>query len=203
MQANADTFASRLTVTEAARRAQIVDATIRTIAEHGFASASYARIAKRAGISSTGLISYHFASKHDLLAEVATGIIRDIGQHMHVLMQSASTPTEALTIYIEGTVGFMRDHPERMRALLDIFMNGGLSWDGASEQSALSGIERILIWGQETGEFRDFDIRVMATTIQRSIDGIPFVQQTDPALDLDAWADEIVSLFTLATVRQV
>ena len=36
---------------------------ITTIAELGYASASFARIAKRAGLSSTGLISYHFANR--------------------------------------------------------------------------------------------------------------------------------------------
>ena len=41
------------TVTASARRAQIVTAAIDTIAELGYGNASLARIAKRAGISST------------------------------------------------------------------------------------------------------------------------------------------------------
>lgn len=200
MQANPSP--ATITITETARRAQIVEATIGTIAEHGFAHASYARIAKRAGLSSTGLISYHFASKQDLMTEVATGVIAKIGTHMHELMKAATSPASALATYIEGTIGFMRDHPEPMKALLEIFMNGALAWDGTAEAPALSGLERILRWGQETGEFRDFDSRVMATTIQRAVDGIPFVQATDPSLDLDAWAAELVRLFTLATARQ-
>ncbi|MEU6155652.1 TetR family transcriptional regulator [Actinosynnema sp. NPDC047251] len=32
-----------------------------TLAESGYAGASFARIAKRAGLSSPGLLSYHFA----------------------------------------------------------------------------------------------------------------------------------------------
>lgn len=202
MESTTSSQPTRLTFTEAARRAQIVEATIGTIAEHGFVHASYARIAKRAGLSSTGLISYHFASKQDLMTEVATGIVAFISHHMHGLMKDATSPTAALATYIEGTIGLMRDHPEPMRALLEIFMNGALAWNGESEEPALSAIERILVWGQEVGEFRQFDSRVMATTIQRAVDGIPFVQQTDPSLDLDAWATELVRLFTLATVRQ-
>jgi TetR/AcrR family fatty acid metabolism transcriptional regulator len=42
------------TFTESARRAQIVQAAIETIAEVGYARASYARIAEHAGLSSTG-----------------------------------------------------------------------------------------------------------------------------------------------------
>ncbi len=45
------------------------------IAELGYPKASYARIAERAGLSSTGLISYHFADKSDLIGEVAASVI--------------------------------------------------------------------------------------------------------------------------------
>ena len=54
---------------ETARRAQIMAAAIDTIAEAGFAGASFARIAGKLGIS-RGLISYHFAGKDDLVKEV-------------------------------------------------------------------------------------------------------------------------------------
>ncbi|TDD47082.1 TetR family transcriptional regulator [Nonomuraea terrae] len=50
-------------VTNSARRAQIVGATIATIAELGYHQASFARIAERANLSSTRLISYHFDHK--------------------------------------------------------------------------------------------------------------------------------------------
>jgi AcrR family transcriptional regulator len=43
------------TVTETARRAQIVRAAIDTIAQLGYRNASFAQIARRAGLSSTGL----------------------------------------------------------------------------------------------------------------------------------------------------
>jgi AcrR family transcriptional regulator len=47
------------TFVEAARRDQIVRAAIETIAEEGYARASFVRIAQRASIS-PGLITYHF-----------------------------------------------------------------------------------------------------------------------------------------------
>jgi hypothetical protein len=49
-----------------ARRAQIIEAAIRTLDEIGYVQASLAQIAKRAGIS-TALISYHFSDKDDLM----------------------------------------------------------------------------------------------------------------------------------------
>jgi len=40
---------------------------------------------------------------------------------------------------------------------------------------------------------------VMAAAIQRSIDGLPFLLQTRPELDLDLVADELAALFDHAT----
>jgi AcrR family transcriptional regulator len=51
------------TFTEEARRTQIVTAAIETIAELGYAQTSFTQIAKRAGLSGTSLISYHFTGK--------------------------------------------------------------------------------------------------------------------------------------------
>ena len=65
----------RRSVTEAARRRQIVDATISTVAEVGYGRASYAQIARQAGLSSTGLISYHFAGKADLIQAVVAQVV--------------------------------------------------------------------------------------------------------------------------------
>src|SRR5687768_12945642 len=62
----------------AARRAQILEATIAVIAEEGFAKASFARIRERAGLSSTRLISYHFAGKAELVAALVEHVVAGI-----------------------------------------------------------------------------------------------------------------------------
>ena len=51
---------------EQARRSQIVDTAIRTIAQRGYSQASLAEIAREAGISK-GVISYHFEGKDDYI----------------------------------------------------------------------------------------------------------------------------------------
>jgi TetR/AcrR family fatty acid metabolism transcriptional regulator len=58
---------------EAARRAQIIECTIETIASLGHAQASLAQIAARAGISK-GVISYYFGSKDALIDQVVAEI---------------------------------------------------------------------------------------------------------------------------------
>jgi AcrR family transcriptional regulator len=186
-------------VTEQARRAQIIGAAIETIAELGYPRTTFARIAERAGLSSTGLISYHFANKGELIEQAALSVITEIGAVVHLRVTAASTAPDRLRAYILGTTEFIDTHRTQMKALLDIFLNGGLSYDSADEQQVLSPIEQILTDGQHGGDFRDFDVLVMATAIQRAVDGLPFLLQAHPDVDPVAYGEELATLFDLAT----
>src|SRR6201996_6707398 len=81
---------------EQARRAQIVTAAIAVIAENGSGRASFARIAEQAGLSSTGLISYHFASRAELMELVADRVIAEITAFMGDRMAGATGAADAL-----------------------------------------------------------------------------------------------------------
>jgi AcrR family transcriptional regulator len=187
------------TFIETARRAQIVAAAIETIAEVGYARASFAQIAKRAGLSSTGLISYHFSGKDELIGEVAQTVIGSIAQFMSETMRGASGPRAALRLYIEGNCAFIAGHRTEMKALLEIFMNGGFTYGASEEREVLSPLEQILRAGQDAGEFRGFDVKVMATLIQRAVDGLPFLLANEPDLDIAAYAREVAVAFDRAT----
>lgn len=186
--------------TATARRAQIVAATIETIAELGYAQTSFARIAERAGLSSTRLISYHFAGKRELIEQVLGELYTEIGEFMAARLAGRTSARDLLLGYIEGNVEFIAGHRTQMKALLGIFLAGGLDYDPkSSELVVLDPVERILRQGQESGEFRDFDPRVVAASVQRSVDGIPMLLEARPDLDLDACAAELCTLFDLAT----
>ena len=176
-------------------------AAIETIAEAGYANASFTRIARRAGLSSTGLISYHFAGKSELMEQVAQEVYAALGQHMTARMSGARGPAQALEAYIRGVTEFIAAHRHEMKAVLEIFMNGGIQYTPDTELVVLSPVEEILGAGQSAGEFRQFDIRVMAAVIQRAVDGLPFLLETHPDIDLGQYADELVTTFTLATRR--
>lgn len=194
-------------VTSQARRAQIVAAAIDVIAGEGYRQATFARIADRAGLSSTRLISYHFKGKDDLIRAVVAGVYTDLGQFMQQKLRDHPTMRGALAAYIHSLVDYIAVHQRQMQALLTVFLEHRFedqtpSYDSDSERRATAALEEILRTGQRNGEFRRFDIFVMATTIQRALDGIPFLLRVHTDLDLDRHASELATLFDLATRRE-
>ena len=186
--------------TAQARRAQIVAATIETIAEFGYAQTSFGRIAEKANLSSTRLISYHFAGKQELMAQVASDLYQDIAEFMTRRLIGQRSAAGALRGYIEGNIEYIATHRNQMKALLDIFLSGVLS-DGepATALVSVGPVEQILRDGQAAGEFRDFDPTIVAACVQRGIEAVPMLAQMRPDLDLAACAAEMATLFDLAT----
>jgi AcrR family transcriptional regulator len=185
-------------VTTGARRAQIVTAAIDTIAELGYGNASFARIAKRAGISSTRLISYHFDDKAELVRAVVGAVLAEAAESMGKRLRTAESRTELLTVYIESNLEFIAEHPTAIRAVLEIAANARAD-DGtplvADADDPVGRLAQMFREGQEAGEFRAFDPVVMAVTLRAAIDAAA----SRPELDPHAYAAELVSLFTRAT----
>ncbi|WP_181275736.1 TetR/AcrR family transcriptional regulator [Brevibacterium oceani] len=188
-------------MTNQARRAQIVKAAISLLAESGYRVATFHNIAKQAGVKSTRTISYHFANKDDLIEAVVSHIYQLISTYMaDAGHHRASSPTSALEGYVRAAVGLTKDHRDPMSALMTIMLEHHLTegrevYGDEQESHVVSEVERILIDGQAAGEFTEFDTTIMATTIQRSVDGIPFILRFNPDLDLDHYADELVATF--------
>src|SRR5215475_7240389 len=113
------------TFTESGRRAQIVTAAIEVIAEIGYANASFSRIAKHAGLSSTGMISYHFAGKDDLIAACVAEIEQITGAFMQPYIDAAEGHVAQLRAYVESNVALVGGHPAEVRALIDIVRGAG------------------------------------------------------------------------------
>lgn len=194
------------TFIEEARRAQIVQAAVDTIVELGFAHASLAQIAKRAGISKS-VISYHFAGKDDLLKQVVTDVFRAGAAFVVPRIEAQPTAHGALQAFLEADVKFIGSHASHIQAVNEIITNfrnadGESPWDTASMEWLLDGIESLLRWGQETGEFREFSIRFMALTILAAVSEVARQVGAYPDIDLDAYARELVTLFDCATRKE-
>jgi len=188
---------------EAARRAQIIECAIDAIAELGFAQTSLAQIAKRAGIS-TGVISYYFAGKDDLIRAVAAHVYAVGEGHIDPLVSREGSLRIALLTFIEASVDFIAVKPRYPTAIMNIIRAGRTEggkprFDPAVGEARRLGFNNILRRGQELGEFRPFNVDVMTITIIESLDCIPQQVVENPELDLKAYAAELVTLFDLAT----
>src|SRR5262245_48868101 len=151
----------KATFTNAARRAQIVESAIDTIAELGYAGASFARIARRAGLSSTRLISYHFAEKDDLMREVLHTVVARFTDYVRPRAEGEDSPRRRLIAALEANVDFIAGHRRDVVTLHEIERNYRTA-DGRPvlQQQAEDDLQTIASWlreGQRQGELREFD----------------------------------------------
>lgn len=194
---------NRPTFTEAARRAQIIECAIETLATLGYAQASLAHIAERAGVSK-GVIVYYFSSKEELFEQVIQAIYAEGAHLLGPPIAAQPTATLMLQIYIQTNVEYIGTHRLQMMAIREIALNfrtadGKLHSSVLKDGPILEALEVILRKGQDSGEFRAFDPRVMAITIRQAIDVVPRLLATNPDLDVEAYARELATLFDRAT----
>ena len=112
----------RRTFTEAARREQIVRAAVDTLAELGYADTSLGKIARTAGLSSVGMISYYFSGKAELMAEVVTTVLATAEEVVAPRVASASTAVERFRAYVQGSLDWAATHRSDAVALVEIAM---------------------------------------------------------------------------------
>jgi AcrR family transcriptional regulator len=189
-----------------ARRAQIIDCAINTIADLGFANASIDQIAKRAGISK-GVITYHFPSKEEIVDAIVEKVLGAGRAYMEPRIIVETSAAGRLRAYIESHLEFMDAHRKLLIALLEIAMNarradGSLVIGPAARAERVASLEELLRVGQRSGEFRRFNTRVMALTIIQAIDGMPPLLTREPSVDLKLHAKELATMFALATRKQ-
>ncbi|WP_225724709.1 MULTISPECIES: TetR/AcrR family transcriptional regulator [unclassified Nocardia] len=188
------------------RRRQIVAAAMEVLAESGYAQTSFARIAERAGISSTRLISYHFAGKEELLRAIAEQAKEAAVAFISPPIEAAPGPRAMLAAYITANLEFCRERPVALRALIEIATNAkaafGEPYLPNEPQETLEALESGFLDGQTVGEFREFDPHVMATAVRAAIDTVALRYAADPTLDLDHFAAQLVSLFDRAVAAE-
>ncbi|WP_189155295.1 TetR/AcrR family transcriptional regulator [Lentzea pudingi] len=181
-------------VTEQARRAQIVAAAIATIAELDYAETSFKAIAARAGLSSTGLISYHFRNKQELVDVAFADILERFQGFVNARMGQSGARAE-LRAFLVANIAFLREHRADMVAFLRITAHAAVT-DGGIADSDHAGLADLLRQGQEAGEFRVFDPEVMAVFVLAMRNGVVL---RSGSLDLDVCEQELVAAVDLAT----
>jgi AcrR family transcriptional regulator len=189
---------------EAARRRQIVDTAIRTIATRGYSQASLAEIAREAGISK-GVISYHFEGKVELIEEILSRLLREPAEFIKRRVDACDRAMDRLRAYVTANFEFMQTHRDHYVALVDLWESRGS--DTANRFSAeayapsRAYLSRILECGESSGEFRGLSQNTVASVIQAAIDGVMLQWVFDEnAVDLDACRDQVLEMVTLHVV---
>ncbi|MGW5716842.1 TetR/AcrR family transcriptional regulator [Amycolatopsis sp. NPDC003865] len=190
------------TFTESGRRAQIVRAAIEVIAEAGYLKASFSRIAKHAGLSSTGMISYHFAGKEDLLKACVTEIEEITGAFMQPRIDAAVGHVAQLRAFVEANVELVGEHPAEIRALIDLVKNAGSQSAGVNGRLAL--FEEHFRTGQAAGAFGPLDARTTALALTAGLDAVVATAAAnvpEPA-ELTRIGRELADLYVRATAPE-
>lgn len=194
----------RTSFTETGRRAQIVAATIDVIAEVGYHRASFAKIAERAGLSSTGMISYHFDGRDDLMREVVAEVLRLADGFIRPRIEAHESYAARLRGSIEGNLDLLAEYPNHLAAVVEILGNlrggdpGMVAFLDTTEANLAVQVEQIRK-AQRAGEFRDFDPWVMVRAIRAAIDDVVRRATHDSDLDVRAAGRELADLFDRAT----
>jgi AcrR family transcriptional regulator len=187
---------------EDARRGQIVAATIATIAEIGYAKASFVQIARRAGIS-PGLITYHFAKREELMKQVMLTVHDSMDRALTALTENADGYVPALRSLIEGFVHYCAEHPAELVAIGQIAAaardaEAARTWSEEQNARTLAELEDMFCEGQECGELREFAPRVMAVSVLAAMEATPAELMARPDTDVSRYAKELADLFELA-----
>ncbi|MFE9573441.1 TetR/AcrR family transcriptional regulator [Streptomyces sp. NPDC006692] len=205
MSARRSTGADRPTFTEQARRRQLIEATIDSIATRGYPATSLAAIAEQAGVSKAAVL-YHYASKDKLTEATLAHVLERFMAYVSERVEREDDPRGALVAYVRAMIGYQQANRRHVRVIVEMLLDdqGGtkLKTPGSHDTGGRwQGLAALLTAGQEAGAFREFDTRTVALAIGGAIDGVIAHWLVHPELDLDAASKELVAFTLLAVER--
>lgn len=108
------------------RRKQLIDAAIAAIHDYGFADATVARIAAKAGVS-TGIVHHYFADKNDLLAATMRALLEILRREAVERLKLARNPRDRVDAVIHASFGDAQFGEEVFSAWLALYGNARTS----------------------------------------------------------------------------
>ncbi len=156
---------------EEIRRRQLIEATIASIHEVGFAESSLSRISAKAGVS-TGIVHHYFEDKADLLEATLRQLGNNLREAVVTRLSKAGTPIERLMAVIDGNTGPELFTPEGVSAWLAF-------WAQVPNSDRLARVQRIII-GRLHDNLVDAlrplapagEVQAIATLVASLIDGL-------------------------------
>ncbi|MDR1256272.1 MAG: TetR/AcrR family transcriptional regulator [Spirochaetaceae bacterium] len=98
------------------RRKWLLKAVASVVAAAGPWAASMSMVAKKSGLSKSGLYA-HFASKHDMLRQLFLEEFNDVILHAHNVSRKSGVPEEQLYLVLRAVEGFLTSEPEFLAAI--------------------------------------------------------------------------------------
>ncbi|MED4128876.1 TetR/AcrR family transcriptional regulator [Shouchella miscanthi] len=182
-----------------ARKEQIITAAIAVLTEIGYVNTSLSKIAKKANIS-TGLISYHFSGKEDLMRNTLIYLVLKERAFIKEKVESKQTYREKLLTFIEAGIAYQGTNGTNTNALLEIVFNGRTpdnvpyylaEIEQREELQAL--LIEILSKGKESKEFADMDPYVTALMIRSSISSVVSLPRHEHKLSLEEYSEQLIN----------
>ncbi|MFC4600248.1 TetR/AcrR family transcriptional regulator [Cohnella hongkongensis] len=183
-----------------ARREQIIRACIDTLEEVGYNNLSLTKVARKAGIS-TGLISYHFHDKLDLINHTLHFLVAKQLDFISGKVVLAHTPTGQLEAYIEAHLAYQETHSNDNIALIEIVFNARNEDDVAyyrmgeenEEDELKTMLLDILKEGQQKDEFtQSFQPEIVASIIAGAIE--ERMLRVNSPIPTEQYADELIKM---------
>jgi len=120
---------------EPIRRRQLIEATIASIHEFGFADTTVSRISAAAGVS-TGIVHHYFDGKADLLEATMRWLMADLRRQVADRLARARTPRDRLMAIIDGNFAPEQFSQQAVTAWIAF-------WAQASTTPELARLQRI------------------------------------------------------------
>jgi AcrR family transcriptional regulator len=174
------------------RRHEIVVAARRIVAEQGLDALTFGALEESLSFT-RGVITYHFASKDEIVRAVFTSAIAEIDAAVRAKTDAAASLDEKIRAILEGNVRGFVDRAEAGRVLLSFW--GRLSSDPESRRTNADLYARyrkhcakVL---RDAGGAAKVDAATMATLLVGLVLGIATQHYFEPgAIDVDAAIDE-------------
>lgn len=183
----------RLTLTERARRAQLIEVTIEQVAEKGYAGTSLAGIAAAAGITKAAVF-YHFDSK-DALVDAAYGhVLTALTDEVAAAVEAAEAAMRPAA-YVRSMIGHLHEHPRHTRMIVEAMSRDG---SGYEPQARWGPLAQLIDDAAQARGAADVDARSLAIITGGAIDAIVSEELHSPTYDTAQAATQLADLIDKA-----
>src|SRR5437763_7592331 len=155
------------------KRRLILEAAVRVFAQKGFHTCRVGDIAEEAGVAH-GLLYHYFRSKDEVLECIFKETWSDILAAARMIEETDEPARERLSGIAKILLRAWRRDPDLVRVVVrEIARSPELQRRVSDVHAAFAAVERIVVRGQEEGEFRtDVDPRLASFVFYGALEGI-------------------------------